>query len=111
MIVPAANASEVALSGHAAAYGAMSLREAAAQLARRAGSEPGRWCDGGLPDERLAHGNSTVSSAPAALLGDVAGQWQAKRALIIAAAGGHSLLIAFTSFPVPVSMPAGRAAL
>lgn len=95
----------------------MSLREAAARLARRAGSEPGRWCDGGLPDERLAHGNSTdgpgraVSSAPAALLGDVAGQWQAKRALIIAAAGGHSLLSAFTSFPVPVSMPAGRAAL
>ncbi|MFI4869571.1 MAG: YifB family Mg chelatase-like AAA ATPase [Steroidobacterales bacterium] len=101
LIVPAANGSEVALSGHGAAYGAMSLREAAARLAQRAANEPprGRADNAGLIDDRLAdggpaHGSGRVASTPpTALLSDVAGQWQAKRALIIAAAGGHSLLM------------------
>jgi magnesium chelatase family protein len=90
LIVPAANANEVALSGHAAAYGAMSLREAAARLAQGATY--------GVLQARSIRGSSSegpdqvvVAQSPA--LADVAGQWQAKRALIIAAAGGHSLLM------------------
>jgi magnesium chelatase family protein len=84
LLVPAANASEVALSGHAAAWGATTLREAAS------------WLAGGPADTAVhallsADGALAAASTPPALA-DVAGQWQAKRALIIAAAGGHSLL-------------------
>jgi len=91
LIVPGANGDEVALSGHSAAYGAASLREAATRLTEAAASAAlqARAIDGGLIDgaDRAARG------APPPALADVAGQWQAKRALIIAAAGGHSLLM------------------
>jgi len=89
LIVPVANADEVALSGHGAAYGAASLREAASWLAQNHSSASAH--------ARLIGGSGArqqPAAAPAAAaLADVAGQWQAKRALIIAAAGGHSLLM------------------
>src|ERR1700685_1484116 len=91
LIVPGANGDEVALSGHGAAYGAASLREAALRLAGGAAGtvlRP-RAIDAGLIDG--AHEPKGGLRSPA--LSDVAGQWQAKRALIIAAAGGHSLLM------------------
>jgi magnesium chelatase family protein len=89
LIVPAANADEVVLSGHAAAYGAASLREAAACLTAH-GAAPtlkSHAIDARLPGE--PDGAHRIATA----LSDVAGQWQAKRALVIAAAGGHSLLM------------------
>jgi magnesium chelatase family protein len=89
LIVPGANGEEVALSGHAAAYGAASLREAALRLTEGAASAvlQARAIDAGLG----ARGPAAQTRPPA--LSDVTGQWQAKRALIIAAAGGHSLLM------------------
>jgi magnesium chelatase family protein len=90
LIVPAANGDEVALSGHHAAYGAASLREAAARLSGTvsgAALQP-RALDGVAND---AGDRASLPLPPA--LSDVAGQWQAKRALVIAAAGGHSLLM------------------
>ena len=90
LIVPVANGDEVALSGHAAAYGAASLREAAARLS---GTRRVRHC---ARVRSTAQRGASIDRAPPrlpAVLSDVAGQWQAKRALIIAAAGGHSLLM------------------
>jgi magnesium chelatase family protein len=90
LIVPAANGDEVALSGHGAAYGAASLREAAAQLSATASGaalQPRALED--IPNTA----GDRASLPPPPALGDVAGQWQAKRALVIAAAGGHSLLM------------------
>ncbi|HEX2791718.1 MAG TPA: YifB family Mg chelatase-like AAA ATPase [Steroidobacteraceae bacterium] len=83
LIVPAANGAEVVMSGHGAAYGAASLREAAARLS------------GSGASAALRAAADRVATAPPMLpgLAEVAGQWQAKRALIIAAAGGHSLLM------------------
>jgi predicted ATPase with chaperone activity len=37
--------------------------------------------------------------APQPSMSDVIGQWQAKRALLIAAAGGHSMLLILTTRP------------
>jgi magnesium chelatase family protein len=90
LIVPAANSDEVVMSGHGAAYGAASLREAAARLSGAASSAAlrPRPIDGGP-----SAGADPVALPPLPALTDVAGQWQAKRALVIAAAGGHSLLM------------------
>jgi magnesium chelatase family protein len=94
LIVPAANGDEVVLSGHDAAYGAASLREAVARLSGTAA--------GVALQPRALDGSATAAGDRASLppppppppaLSDVAGQWQAKRALVIAAAGGHSLLM------------------
>jgi magnesium chelatase family protein len=85
LLVPAANAGEVALSAHAAAWGAATLREAVSLLA-------GQPADAAM--RVLPSGNGALGGAPTPpALADVVGQWQAKRALIIAAAGGHSLLM------------------
>jgi predicted ATPase with chaperone activity len=84
------------MSGHGAAYGAASLREAAARLAGTASSAAlrPRAIDGSP-----SAGVDRAALSPVPALSDVAGQWQARRALIIAAAGGHSLLIAYTMDP------------
>ena len=81
ILVPADNGLEVARSGHCAAYAAASLAQAARQLhADR---------DDALP----AVIPQSTDPAGIPLLADVAGHWQAKRALTVAAAGGHSLLM------------------
>jgi len=104
LIVPAANGAEVALSGHAAAYGAQNLREAAGWLTGRptpvaqprahaAGHGAGAGAGAGAGICVAIGADAGAVAAPLPALADVAGQWQAKRALIIAAAGGHSLLL------------------
>jgi len=82
LIVPHANAEEVGLSGHPAAYAAADLG-AAVRILLGELQDTCRICcvDGPLPALR----------APDLL--DVVGQWQAKRALVVAAAGGHSVLM------------------
>jgi magnesium chelatase family protein len=83
LIVPEANGGEVALTGHRSAYGASTLTDAAAQMIRPD------------PNSRLRTPASIEDSSrpSSAALADVIGQWQAKRALMIAAAGAHSLLM------------------
>ena len=85
LVVPAASAGEAALAGHAEAHVARTLLEACAGLAGQAG----------LPLARDAAAGDPAAMAPPPLpdLADVRGQLQARRALEIAAAGGHHLLM------------------
>lgn len=76
LIVPLDNGDEVRLSGHTHAYSAANLRAAAA-----GGAPLGALLTEPLPDEA------------AGSLSEVVGHWHAKRALTIAAAGGHSLIM------------------
>jgi magnesium chelatase family protein len=85
LLVPCANRSEVALSGHTRAYAVPDLR-AAARLAARAPIAP-------AGEEFIAAATACGAAPPQAALADVAGQFQAKRALMVAAAGGHGLLM------------------
>jgi magnesium chelatase family protein len=87
---PGANADEVALSGHRAAYGA------ATACARRRRLARGRECGAAQAPLRCMASPRNAGAArglrcPRWRCG--IGQWQAKRALMIAAAGGHSLLM------------------
>jgi len=104
LIVPGANAAEVGLSGHAAAYGAAHLRAAAAALGSAALNSTGPSGASLAPGLCLIAGPDAAAddtlvdaqragSATAPSLADVVGQWQAKRALMIAAAGAHSVLM------------------
>jgi hypothetical protein len=85
LIVPASNGEEVALSGHTEAYGAVSLRDAATKLSR---ADPAA-----LLRPRPASDPRPNATAAALSLANIVGQWQAKRALAIAATGGHSVLM------------------
>jgi magnesium chelatase family protein len=81
IIVPAANAREARLAAPDAVRGALQLQEVCDIESARANS---------------AIDESTTAAAPAPAitdLADVRGQAAAKRALIVAAAGGHSLLL------------------
>jgi magnesium chelatase family protein len=81
IVVPLANAAEAALVANAEAYAATTLREVVAHLN---GTDQ-------LP--RIAHVPYQDGFAPPPDLGDVRGQVFAKRALTVAAAGGHNLLM------------------
>lgn len=80
IIVPAALTAEAELAGELAVFGAEDLREVAAILR-----------DGAPGTSRAAP--STAPRAPAPDLTDIRGQAVAVRALVIAAAGGHHLLL------------------
>ncbi|SBV37581.1 putative bifunctional enzyme and transcriptional regulator [uncultured Stenotrophomonas sp.] len=79
LVVPPDNAEEAALAGGTQVKVARTLLEACAALAG----------EKALPDARVA----TVAPAPLPDLADVRGHAQARRALEIAAAGGHHLLL------------------
>ena len=85
LIVPQINGEEARLSGHATTYAVLDLRAASLQLA-----QPESGCAITGPEASEAAPTPVLA---AQTLADVAGHWQAKRALIIAAAGGHSLLM------------------
>jgi len=87
LLVPAGNAAEARLAGCEGLEVAATLTEACELLA---GSVPGTRPsppDGGPLDDAPADGSVCAD------LADVRGQHQAVRALLIAAAGGHSLLL------------------
>ncbi|MGH8252509.1 MAG: YifB family Mg chelatase-like AAA ATPase [Steroidobacteraceae bacterium] len=89
LLVPAADLPEARLAQHPGAHGFGTLRDVCAFLGGEsvAAAEP---C--GAP--KFAAPVSVDSNAPnSSALDEVRGQWQGKRALAIAAAGGHSLLM------------------
>jgi magnesium chelatase family protein len=82
LVAPADNAAEAALVGSACVYAAGHLLDICAHLT------------GARPLERRAHSRPSDDGGPLPDLADVRGQHHARRALEIAAAGAHSLLLA-----------------
>ena len=82
LVVPRANAAEAAVGSPVPVYAVASLGEAAAFLAGTASLEPA-----------APPADSCAAPAAAPDLVDVRGQERGKRALMIAAAGGHHLLM------------------
>jgi len=81
LIIAAANAEEAALAGHDGVYAASSLREVCAYLCQNHPLQP-------LPPRP-----ESMRQAGAIDWSDIKGQQHAKQAMIIAASGGHSLLL------------------
>lgn len=92
LVLPMDSAREAALVPGAEVYGAVHLLDVVRQFIT-AGGEPVDPSDDGWARVRTAPGDSTPSYAD---LADVKGHTGAKRALEIAAAGGHSLLTLWT---------------
>lgn len=96
LIVPRANLEEIALSGMSSVHGVEHLRSASALFATGSASVPLS-----RPHALAAPMRLRASAELSALAGDesapslssIVGQWRAKRALVIAATGGHSLLL------------------
>ena len=91
LLVPAGNADEALIAATTAVRAASHLKEVCRHLT---GEEPLRLhaCERRTPSPTPALGAEPD-------LSDVRGQFQAKRALLIAAAGSHSLLIPYTLDP------------
>ena len=85
LLVPVGNAAEARLAGCVGLQVASTLPEACAVLA-------GQVVDAAYGEAGEA-APAAVALAPVPDLAEVRGQWQARRALLIAAAGGHSLLL------------------
>ena len=84
MIIPAANVVEVSLARARQMSGFSNLRSACRYLGGEADAEVLRPTD---PPSNVSQENQYLS------IMDVKGQWRAKRAVTIAAAGGHSMLL------------------
>lgn len=84
LIVPGADLLEVRLAGHRRAFGFQGLKAACLFLSGAVK---------GAEDSLCQTPNLPKNSEQYPSLDDVKGQWRAKRALTIAAAGGHSLLM------------------
>jgi len=84
IVVPAGNLAEARIAARHEARGAPSLLEVCALLGDSSATNGGDQV--ALPTEERARGGTPD-------LGDVRGQAAAKRALIVAAAGGHSILL------------------
>jgi magnesium chelatase family protein len=83
MVVPTGNVDEASLAGRCGVAGAGHLLEVCRHLT---GDEPFAFT--------LASCGAVLGDSPRVLdLADVRGQWRARRALAIAAAGGHSLVM------------------
>jgi magnesium chelatase family protein len=85
IVVPSANLCEARLAATAAVRGAASLLDVCGALAARGASA--------ASSESTEAESAPVLLAAASDLADVRGQAAAKRALLVAAAGGHSLLL------------------
>ncbi len=86
IVVPRANAQEVHLTGHASVYAAEHLLDVCGHVA---GTKPLSVYNA----SRFLQAGSPLTRSALLDLTDVRGQLHAKRALVVAAAGGHSLLM------------------
>ena len=96
LFLPSDSLHEVALAAHPAVRGGRTLRDICALLASTGAlpeAEPEAAGPGATPSSPGADTVAARAGPAPPSLDDVAGQWQAKRALGIAAAGGHSLLM------------------